>query len=283
MILTHYTNPQKFLDRTRSFLEEKEAFNNLILGSAFSLTRPNSLQTSEESLIFAIEDKGKVVYAALCVAPRNLILSAQDGYLQRGNSMMIAYLQEKGISIPGVIGEKTICVNFAEQWCENGNWDYRIIADMGIYQLDEVMEIAHPKGDFRLGTIAEEDFVAEWILAFDRELFGEQTPESARRIAKGKLTQELLYFWEVEGEIVSMAAGTRPTDHCMTISSVYTPPKHRKNGYARSCVAQLSQAMLDRGYQFCALFTDLTNPTSNKIYQEVGYYKLGEFVNLNFE
>jgi len=282
MTLTHYTNPQRFLDTVRSFLEENEALNNLLLGSAFRFTRPNNVDTSEESWMFAIEDKGEVVYAALQMPPRNLILSAQDGYFQSGNKLMMAYLQEKGISIPGVIGEKTVCMDFVAQWREYGKEDYQIIANMGIFQLDKVVQITYPKGDFRLGTMAEEDLITEWILAFDRELFGEQTPESARRIAKGKLTHKLLYFWEVEGEIVSMAAGTRPTDHCMTISSVYTPPEHRKNGYARSCVAQLSQTMLDRGYQFCALFTDLENPTSNKIYQEVGYYQVGEFVNLRF-
>ena len=48
-------------------------------------------------------------------------------------------------------------------------------------------------------------------------------------------------------------------------------PEHRGRGYASGCVAALSQAMLDRGKRFCALYTDLSNPISNKIYQNVGY------------
>ncbi|MCC7451850.1 MAG: GNAT family N-acetyltransferase, partial [Anaerolineae bacterium] len=37
------------------------------------------------------------------------------------------------------------------------------------------------------------------------------------------------------------------------------------------------QSLLDVGYQFCTLFTDLTNPTSNGIYQRMGYRYIGEF------
>jgi predicted GNAT family acetyltransferase len=36
-------------------------------------------------------------------------------------------------------------------------------------------------------------------------------------------------------------------------------------------VVALSQLLLDTGYAFCFLFTDLNNPTSNHIYQEIGY------------
>jgi len=52
---------------------------------------------------------------------------------------------------------------------------------------------------------------------------------------------------------------------------VYTPPEFRGRGYASALVAALSQAMLDAGYHFCTLFTDLANPTSNHIYQAIGY------------
>ena len=55
------------------------------------------------------------------------------------------------------------------------------------------------------------------------------------------------------------------------IGAVYTPPEHRRRGYATATVASLSRAMLDRGRRACYLFTDLANPTSNHIYAEIGY------------
>ena len=36
--------------------------------------------------------------------------------------------------------------------------------------------------------------------------------------------------------------------------------------------------MLDEGYQTTTLYTDLANPTSNKIYQEIGYEQIAESV-----
>jgi predicted GNAT family acetyltransferase len=63
----------------------------------------------------------------------------------------------------------------------------------------------------------------------------------------------------------------------MAISLVYTPPDLRQRGYATACVASLSQMLLDEGWQFCTLFTDLANPTSNSIYRKIGYKPVGDF------
>ncbi len=68
-----------------------------------------------------------------------------------------------------------------------------------------------------------------------------------------------------------MALWTGRTPHGIRISGVYTPPEWRGHGYASACVAHLSQRMLDDGRSFCFLFADLDNPTSNDIYQQIGY------------
>jgi hypothetical protein len=52
---------------------------------------------------------------------------------------------------------------------------------------------------------------------------------------------------------------------------VYTPPELRGRGYASACVAAASQEHLDAGRRWCFLFTDVENPTSNRIYQTIGY------------
>ncbi|NLT43149.1 MAG: GNAT family N-acetyltransferase, partial [Anaerolineae bacterium] len=48
-------------------------------------------------------------------------------------------------------------------------------------------------------------------------------------------------------------------------------------------VAALSQMLLDRGRRFCFLYTDLANPTSNHIYQEIGYHPVADSVMLRFQ
>ncbi|MEZ4888259.1 MAG: GNAT family N-acetyltransferase [Chitinophagales bacterium] len=282
MLLTQYSNPQEFLQKVCPFLERNEAMNNLLLGTSFRLAQPDNSEIAAKALLIVVEEKKEVVFVAIQTAPHSLIIAAKAEYMDKGSEAIIKLLEDEEMEIPGVIGEKSLGHIFAQKWCSRKNLGFKSLMEMGVFQLDKVTELDIAEGNLRLVNESDEDLLTDWILGFDSETFQEETLESARKLAKVKLQSGRQYIWETNGVPVSMASGTRPTNHCMTISVVYTPPKYRKNGYARSCVAQISRMMLDRGYQFCALFTDLSNPTSNKIYQEVGYYKVGEFVNLKF-
>ena len=68
-----------------------------------------------------------------------------------------------------------------------------------------------------------------------------------------------------------MARRAGKTPNGITVNLVYTPPSLRRKGYATECVAKLSKLLLDSVSKFCFLFTDLMNPTSNSIYQKIGY------------
>ena len=43
------------------------------------------------------------------------------------------------------------------------------------------------------------------------------------------------------------------------------------------------QAELDKGRRWCFLFTDLANPTSNRIYQAIGYRPVRDVRMFHFE
>jgi len=70
---------------------------------------------------------------------------------------------------------------------------------------------------------------------------------------------------------VSIAGYGGPTPNGIRIGPVYTPPDLRGRGYASALTARLTQTLLDGGRRFCFLFTDLANPTSNSVYQRIGY------------
>lgn len=80
-----------------------------------------------------------------------------------------------------------------------------------------------------------------------------------------------------------MAGYTRELQTAIGIAFVYTPTYFRGNGYATSCVAQLSQMALEKGFRRCVLYTDLLNPTSNSIYQRIGYKAVCDSLMLKFE
>ena len=77
-------------------------------------------------------------------------------------------------------------------------------------------------------------------------------------------------------EPVSMASYGGRTPTGIRIGLVYTPPRHRRRGYATSLVAEQSRWLLEQGYRSCFLYTDLSNPTSNAIYERIGYRRVAD-------
>jgi predicted GNAT family acetyltransferase len=68
----------------------------------------------------------------------------------------------------------------------------------------------------------------------------------------------------------------------ITINYVFTPPSERGQGLAANAVACLSERQLNAGYSFCSLYTDAQFPTSNALYQRLGYYRVCESAMYSF-
>jgi len=103
-----------------------------------------------------------------------------------------------------------------------------------------------------------------------------------RKLTAHRIEEGDVFLW-TDIEPVSMSVVVRKTARGAVVGGVYTPPELRGRGYASSCVAGLSQAQLDKGKQYCALFTDLANPTSNHIYQAIGYKPICDFKHYVFK
>jgi predicted GNAT family acetyltransferase len=90
------------------------------------------------------------------------------------------------------------------------------------------------------------------------------------------------WLWEHEGEFVSLA-GRRPVaDGSARIGPVYTPPACRGRGYAAAVTAAATRDILAED-AVPVLFTDLANPTSNRVYQRLGYYPVADCAQVTFE
>lgn len=84
------------------------------------------------------------------------------------------------------------------------------------------------------------------------------------------------WLWVDHREVVSLSGHGGPTGTGIRIGPIFAPRRIRGHGYASSLVAHQSHALLDNGYRFCFLHTDLDNPTSNEIYQRIGYHQVAE-------
>lgn len=106
-------------------------------------------------------------------------------------------------------------------------------------------------------------------------------PVDAARKSEEEISKGALCLWEHE-KPRSIAGAVAQTPHGVRIGYVYTPPEWRGRGYASACVAGLSQRVLDSGRRFCFLYTDLSNPTSNAIYQRIGYERVRDVIDYEF-
>jgi len=149
-----------------------------------------------------------------------------------------------------------------------------------IYQLTQVEPVTTVKGHLRLATPGDRPLLFKWFAAFNAEIDIVSDDEIERRVDV-ELKRQSTYLWEDDAP-VSMVGGRQFSATAARIAPVYTPPKYRRQGYATAGVAALSQKLLEQGCKCCFLFTDLANPTSNAIYQKIGYRPVCDWHDYSF-
>jgi len=271
MIQLHvYEEILTFKEEVTPFLEKNEQENNLILGVLQMIQQPIFMGIAKQ------EEEIAVVF--LQTEEKKQIIVATSEMLEEDIVELAKKLTKVYPNVPGLIGNKKIVQRLAEEIAVLENKKTTVAMEQGVYELKQVKKKWKGNGVFREVSSDELPLIEQWIYQFCEDVKLPATKEEAKQTAHTLITNRRLFGLEVDGELVSVAAKTRPTTNNITVNFVYTPKKARKKGYASSCVAALSQRMLDEGYKTTTLYTDLANPTSNKIYQEIGYEQIAESV-----
>ncbi len=271
MIQLHvYEEIVNFKEEVTPFLEKNEQENNLILGV---------LQMVQQPIFMGIAKQGEeITVVFLQTEDKKQIIVANAEISGVAIKMLAKELTKIYPDIPGLIGNKKVVQKLAEEIALLENKKKNVVMEQGVYELKEVKKKPSEDVFFREVSSNELTLIEEWIYQFCKDVNLPTTKEEAKQTAHALLTNHRLFGLEVDGKLVSVAAKTRPTKNNITVNFVYTPTEARKKGYASNCVAALSQRMLDEGYKTTTLYTDLANPTSNKIYQEIGYEQIAESV-----
>lgn len=281
MRVLEFSTAEQFLEKALPPLEQNEPANNLILGLAYRLIHSPDLYPLPPFLAI-VERDGEPVLAALMTPPHQLILSAFSTDVAEGYSLLSQTLRKGRWFVPGVRGPSELVDGFSACWADMSGARQRPGQNKRVYVIRSVTPARPVSGGMRQAGATDLETAARWNAEFFREASGEDNPEAARRDTEFKIRNRELYLWE-DGQPRAMAGAIRPTRHWIGVGGVYTPPAARNRGYASALVAALSQRMLDQGYQFVSLFTDLANPTSNKIYQEIGYSPVCDFKEVYFD
>jgi RimJ/RimL family protein N-acetyltransferase len=225
-----------------------------------------------------VEEEGNPFLSLLCTPPYPVIFSYLEATPPRNllRDVLFDIEDTLGENFTGLTGKKSLSLEMVNIWLEETGIHYRLNTAMRVYKLKQVIPVEDVPGALRKAKPEDESLMREWFINFNRDIWGEE-PDPApidkqiQRYLTADPEMRGLMFWEVEGKPVSMAGYAGPTPNGIRIGAVYTPPVMRRKGYASACTAALSQYLINTGYQFCFLFTDLMNPTSNKIYQQIGY------------
>jgi hypothetical protein len=241
-----------------------------------------------EPLTALVEREGEPVLAALRTPPHDLILSKADrpdaaSALAEGLAGHAA-----AADLTGVLGPNDEANAFAAAWTARRGGRARVLMRNRVYRLDRVEVAPEAPGAARRATRDDLARVAAWLGAFQAEALPEEPVDAeaaARRWLEGP--EREVWLWEDGPEDghapVCMVGAGNPTLDGVRIGAVYTPPEHRGRGYASALVAHVSASLLAAGRRFCTLYTDLDNPTSNRLYRRIGYRPVADVLHLRFE
>ncbi|MGJ7442929.1 GNAT family N-acetyltransferase [Aquipuribacter sp. MA13-6] len=193
-----------------------------------------------------------------------------------------------GADVVGAAGPDGSARAFVRRW--TGRTGTVVAREMrqGVYVCDEVVRPAGVPGSFRLAASTDAALVTGWLRDFAVEAGLDPAPP---HLVTTMLAERRVHLWTVPAVRV---AGTTVADETVAllavrtsragmarVGPVWTPPDQRRRGYASALTADVTAQVLALGHR-AMLFTDLDNPTSNGIYQAVGYRRFGDATMLRF-
>ena len=282
-----YTDVHKFYNDTYDVLMRHEAQNMIPLGNIIIGNEGKDKTEWRDPanwLMAAITDADGIQLTAIMTPPHNITLYATDNIINpEAVNCLIDGLKDR--ELPGVTTEKTLAEYFAKEYTSRRGITFTTTMNQRIYELTAVNPDVQRFGSLRLLEEKDMYFFPYWVEAFHAaKSYGntEMTIPQDAELYRYRLSAKKLYVLEDKGIPVSMAGYTREMQTAIGVAFVYTPPYYREKGYATSCVAQISQIALEKGFTKCVLYTDLANPTSNSIYQKIGYVPVCDSLMLKF-
>ncbi|WP_227464378.1 GNAT family N-acetyltransferase [Nocardioides lijunqiniae] len=196
-------------------------------------------------------------------------------------------LHARGEEVVAANGALPSTEHFADELARLTGGRAEVHEHMRLFEVTTVLAPPAPAGRLRVAAPADAELVTDWwndfSAAADEQAGRQGAPTMVERIepadALRRIEEGLVWLWEDEaGRVVHLTAHNPPAFGVARVGPVYTPRDARGHGYASATVAAVSQRLLDEGARSC-LFTDQANPTSNKIYEALGYRPVVDMAN----
>jgi predicted GNAT family acetyltransferase len=221
---------------------------------------------------------GEIAAALLHTPPYPVLLTSLP---EEAAQLLAEALLARGRPLPGVNAEQSAAAAFAAAWSALTGASAHLARRSRLFRLGQLTPPAPlPPGAPRVATVADRTLLESWLVAFGEEINDVQRDAAeviADRVSYGGLT-----LWEVGGTAVALAGLNRPAAGVVRVGPVYTPREHRQRGYGGAVTTAVCRAGLGAGAAEVVLFTDLANPTSNALYQRLGFLAVDDLTGLSF-
>lgn len=280
--LIQHPDTSAFCDAVLPWLMRAEAENCAQVGLVCRMRErgyvPVSADELQTPMLATVEEDGQTQAIVIQTLRRRMLVTGGSDAAMRCIADALADRKWSG----GIVGVcpsvRTLVEHLTHRTGQSAHREVQLRA----FAMEAVEWPTPARGTMRVCTPADREILAVFMDGFAKAV-NDPSAEPMLDRADRAIADGRLFFWE-DGQPVAMAGWAGRTPNGTRINSVYTPPEFRGRGYASNLVAHLSAKMLSEGRRFCFLFTDQANPTSNGIYQRIGYrpvceserWKIGE-------
>jgi len=276
-------DPAEFANTVFPYLQRDPVLHSVLLSSVRDRISGVQSDSVPPVLVSVHDAAGAVVGAAMRTDGRGVFLGGLDDDLVPEVAEACA---DRVPGADGVEGTASAARRFAELWTARFGNRCRLVRGSRLHRLGRLVE-QHADGTARRAATADLDVVARWYTAFGEAVGMPTSPAVGQEWARTRIASGRVWLWEVGGAPVSPVSPVSMVGHQETvfastrIGPVYTPDRDRGHGYASALTAHVTRLLLEGGSAVC-LYTDLANPTSNKIYAAIGYEPVADFVRYEF-
>lgn len=270
-----------FLARAGDFLHSRPALHTVPLTVTEALRTHGADAYGTGVPVFgSLEQAGEVRAAFFRTPPHRLYLTPLT---PEEAHTLATHLARLGHRLPGVNADHDTATAFADAWARHTGATQTLHERERLYRLGTLTPPEpSPEGRSRVAREQDREQLTIWHREFSTAVGGNLAADHSSwaetRIAQGRVT-----LWETpDGTPVSMAGMTPMVAGQVRVAPVYTPAHLRGRGYAGAATVEVSRAALTAGAAEVLLFADLANPTSNGLYQRIGYRPVTDFAVYDF-